>query len=216
MDWALQAVKAKVRDMIEWVRDLVPIARFGIVAYRDLDDPEFITRLQPLTFSTVKLERFLTSLRGAGGGNLGESVLSGMKTAVGESGWRTSGKRLIILIGDAPPHREESDALIRLASSFHQAGGEISALDVSDEANPALLEARLQRRVNRNLYRATPGYDFNLIAHAGGGDAVTLDGDIRLTRRLVTLIFGDGFSDELAMALEALESAGTVGSRESV
>ena len=206
MDWALTSVKTRVRDMIEWVRELVPIARFGVVAYRDTDDPEFVTRMQPLTYSSNKLERFLEPLRGVGGGNLGESVLAGMESAIRDSGWRSSGKRLIILIGDAPPHREESAALIRLVTSFHQNGGEITTLDISDEANPALLEARLQRAVNRSMYRGTPGYDFTLIAQAGGGEAATLDGDIRLTRRLVTLIFGNTFSDDLAMALDAMEA----------
>ncbi len=206
MDWALQTVKGRVRDMIEWVRELVPIARFGVVAYRDVDDPEFVTRIQPLTYSTIKVERFLSSLKGSGGGDLGESILSGMQVATRQAGWRSSGKRLIILIGDAPPHREEVDALIRLVSSFRQSGGQITALDISDEANPALLEARLQRRVNRAMYRGTPSYDFSLIAEAGGGDAATLDGDIRLTRRLVTLIFGNAYSSDLAMALNAMET----------
>ena len=206
MDWALIAVKERVRDMMEWVRELVPIARFGVVAYRDVDDPEFVTRIQPLTFSTIKLERFLGPLHGVGGGSLRESVFVGMQTAVRDSGWRSSGKRLIILIGDAPPHRDELNALLQLVSSFHKGGGEITVLDISDDANPALLEARLKRKVPRAMYRGIPSYDFNLIAQAGGGDAVTLDGDIRLIRRLVTLIFGDAYSEDLAIALDAVES----------
>ena len=44
------------------MRSLVPLARFGVVAYRDHDDPEFLTRQQPLTFSVVKLRRFLDAL----------------------------------------------------------------------------------------------------------------------------------------------------------
>jgi hypothetical protein len=77
---------------------------------------------------------------------------------------------------------------------------------VSDEANPALLEARLGRRVNRALYRSAPSYDFQRIAELGGGDAATLDGELRLTRRLVNLIFGERYAAELALALEAMES----------
>jgi hypothetical protein len=68
MDWALDEVKGRVRDIIEWVRDLVPIARFGVVAFRDVGDPEFVVREQPLTYSSRKLERFLDGVDAAGGG----------------------------------------------------------------------------------------------------------------------------------------------------
>ena len=207
MGWALDEVKRRVRDMIEWVRELVPIARFGIVAYRDVDDPEFAVRTQPLTYSTAKLTRFLGGFTAAGGGSLGEGVLAGMRAAATEAGWRASGKRLVILIGDAPPHRHEAEELLRLVTGFRNRGGQVTTLDVSDEANPALLEARLQRRVNRSMYRGSPSYDFVRIAEAGGGDAATLDGDLRLVRRVVTLIFGNAFSDDLRMALAAMETS---------
>lgn len=207
MGWALDAVKRRVRDMIEWVRELVPIARFGVVAYRDADDPEFAVRIQSLTYSTAKLERFLKGFAAAGGGSLGEGILAGMRAAAAESDWRASGKRLVILIGDAPPHRHEAEELLRLVAGFRSRGGQVTTLDVSDEANPALLEARLQRKVNRAMYRGTPSYDFVRIAEAGGGDAATLDGDLRLVRRIVTLIFGNAFSDELRMALAVMEAS---------
>ena len=205
MGWALDEVKLRVRDIIEWVRELVPIARFGIVAYRDHGDPEFLVKAQSLTYSTIKLERFLKGLHAAGGGSLGESVLAGISTGVTEAGWRATGKRLIILIGDAPPHREDVDPLLRLVARFHSGGGQVTTLDVSDDANPELLEARLGRPVNRNLYRATPSFDFSLIAEVGGGDAATLDGELHLTRRLVNLIFGDSFNDDLLLALNAID-----------
>ena len=130
-----------------------------------------------------------------------------MRAAATDVGWRASGKRLIILIGDAPPHRHEAEELLRLVTDLRSRGAQVSTLDVSDEANPALLEARLQRTVNRAMYRGGPSYDFVRIAEAGGGDAATLDGDLRLTRRIVTLIFGTAFNDDLRMALAAMESA---------
>ena len=199
MGWAIDEVKARIADVVDWVRDLVPIARFGIVAYRDAGDPEFEVRAQPLTYSVAKLTRFLGGLSAAGGGDLGEGVLAGLRTGIVDAGWRPAGKRLMILVGDAPPHRDEVAALERLVTGFRAAGGQITTLDVSDEANPALLEARLGRRVNRALYRSAPSYDFQRIAELGGGDAATLDG-------LVNLIFGQRYAAELALALEAMES----------
>jgi hypothetical protein len=105
MGWAIDEVKARIADVVDWVRDLVPIARFGIVAYRDAGDPEFEVRAQPLTYSVAKLTRFLGGLSAAGGGDLGEGVLAGLRTGIVDAGWRPAGKRLMILVGDAPPHR---------------------------------------------------------------------------------------------------------------
>ena len=205
MLWALDEVKGRIVDIVDWVRELVPIARFGVVAFRDRGDPEFEVRLQPLTYSTKKLERFLASVEASGGGDLGEGVFSGVRAGVQQSGWRATGKRLLILVGDAPPHRDETGELYRLVGNFHAGGGQVTTLDVSDEANPVLLESRLGRKVNRNMFRAAPSYDFARIAELGGGDAATLDGELRLTRRLVNLIFGSRFAPELALALEAIE-----------
>ena len=206
MDWTLGAVKREIRYIVDYTRSLVPIARFGLVAYRDVDDPGFVTRIQSLTFSTAKLERFLVALDASGGGSLGEAVDAGLATAIDQSGWRPDARRLIILIGDAPPHQEKIRRTLALARSFHAIGGQITTLDVSDDANPRLLESRLGRPVNRGMFSATPSYAFRQIAEAGGGDAATLDQDVRLTRRLVKLVFGDRFGDEIEPLLAALET----------
>lgn len=205
MDWALTEVKLRITDIVDAVRTLVPIARFGIVAYRDVGDPDFVVRAQPLTYSRAKLRRFLDRLNGSGGGDRGEAVLAGVRDAIQSGGWRNDGRRLVLLIGDAPPHRNDEAALHSLIADFRAAGGELTSLDVSDEANPALLEARLGRAVNRALYRSAPSYDFQRMAEIGGGVAATLDGELELTRRLVRLVFGDEHGAEIAPLLVGLE-----------
>ena len=42
------------------------------------------------------------------------------------------------------------------------------------------------------------------IAEAGGGTAATMDGDIRITRQLVSLIMGGQFSAEMSLLLAGL------------
>ncbi|MCC7414310.1 MAG: VWA domain-containing protein [Gammaproteobacteria bacterium] len=204
MVWVLDEVKSRIGDIVDTVRALVPIARFGVVAYRDKDDPEFVTRAQPLTFSQRKLGRFLTGLEAKGGGTLPEAVLAGLRTAVEDSGWRAGAKRIVILLGDAPPYDHDLDAVQATAASFARAGGQITTLDVSQEANPDLTEARIGRKVDRALYRNEPMYQFRLIAESGSGDASTLDGDIRVTRRLITLIMGTQFAAEMSALLDAI------------
>jgi hypothetical protein len=204
MGWVLDEVKARIIDIAAVVRSLVPIARFGVVAYRDKDDPGFVTRSQPLTYSTIKVQGFLGGLRAEGGGNMFEAVYDGIKVGVEDSDWRSGARKIIILIGDAPPDEDRLPAVIRLVERFAGSGGVVSTLDVSDMSNPAVIEARVGRKVNHALYRTESMYQFRNIADAGNGDAATLEGDVTLTRRLVTLIMGDQFAREMQALLELI------------
>jgi hypothetical protein len=94
--------------------------------------------------------------------------------------------------------------VLREVGRFAERGGVVSTLDVSDQSNPAVVEARVGRKVNRALYRNESMYQFRNIADAGNGDAATLEGEVTLTRRLVTLIMGDQFAREMQSLLELL------------
>ncbi len=204
MDWVIEEVKDRIEDISQIVRSLVPIARFGFVAYRDRDDPEFTTRVQPLTYSTGKLYRFLSRLEAKGGGDWFEAVDAGLKDAIEQSGWRLGARKLIIVIGDAPMKEGQLDKVVNLVEYFRRNGGTVSTLDVSDQANPHLLEAKLGRKVSRALYRNAPMHDFLVIGEAGRGDTATLDGELKLTKRLIKLIMGDQFANEMQALLDVL------------
>ena len=202
MDWVIKEVSGRVVDIVDAVRLLVPVSRFGVVVYRDHGDPDYVTRLQPLTYSLNKLTRFLDSVSAQGGGDMAEAVTEGLRVASQQSGWRLGAKKVLIVIGDAPPHTENRESLLALSRQFATGQGQISTLDVSHEANPALLEAVLGRSVDHNIYRNQPIYDFRQIAEAGGGIAATMDGDVKITRQLVSLIMGGRFATETALLLE--------------
>lgn len=204
MDWVLAEVRRRVADIADATRSLVPLTRFGVVAYRDRDDPEFVVREQPLTFSLGRLARFIDGLQAKGGGSWQEAVDAGLEAAVNRAGWRPGAKRVVVLIGDAPPHEADMDRTLALARELARSGGEISVLDVSNDSNPALIEASLGRKVNRALYRDRPMLQYETIAEAGGGSAATMDGDIHITRQLVSLIMGGQFSAEMSLLLEGL------------
>jgi len=203
MDWAIDEVRTRIADIVDSVRSLVPVARFGVVAYRDHDDPEFLTRSQSLTFSLVKLSRFLSTLEAAGGGSWQEAVTAGMEVA-SRANWRPGAKRVVVIIGDAPPHEDSFDRLLALTRDLVIQGGQVSTLDVSNESNPALIEASLGRKVNRALYRDSPMLPFQEIAEAGNGKAATMDGDIVVARQLLFLVMGGQFSAEMTLLMEAL------------
>ena len=204
MDWAIDEVRLRIADIVDAVRSLVPLARFGVVAYRDHDDPEFLTRQQPLTFSLVKLRRFLDALEAKGGGSFQEAITAGLEAASRDAGWRPGARRVVVIIGDAPPHQGNFNRLLRLSKDIASQGGQVSTLDVSNESNPALIEASLGRPVNHALYRDKPMLQFQAIADAGNGLAATMDGDIIVARQLLSLVMGGEFSREMALLMEAL------------
>lgn len=204
MGWVINEVKDRIEDITQIVRSLVPISRFGFVAYRDRDDPEFLTQIQPLTYSTTKLYRFLSRLRADGGGDWFEAIDAGLEVAINQSSWRSGARKLIILIGDAPLKDEQLYKVVAMVRQFQRTEGTVSTLDVSEQANPHLLEAKLGREVPRHLYRDAPMPAFLDIGEAGRGDAATLDGEIKLTKRLITLIMGDQFAAEMQALLDVL------------
>ncbi len=204
MDWVLSEVNTRIVDIVDTVRMLVPVARFGVVAYRDQGEPEYVTRLQTLTFSLGKLSTFLSMLTARGGGSYQEAVYEGVLLAVEKGGWRLGAKKVIVVIGDGPPHKNSFARLLAVSRKFAQDHGQISVLDVGSDANPAVIEARLGRTVNRALYTEKPMLDYQLLAEAGGGVASTLDGDVEITRQLVSLIMGGQFSQEMALLMEGL------------
>jgi hypothetical protein len=204
MSWAIDEVKDRIHDIVQTVRTLVPAARFGLVAFRDRTDPEFVVRSQQLTFSTAKLRRFLDPLEAKGGGDQYEDISEGVQAGIEDSGWRAGARRIMIIIGDGPPRPGKLSSLINRIENFAAIGGTVSTLDIGPQANPELIEAQIGRKIDRALYRNSPLYEFQVMADAGGGDAATLDGDVKITKRLITLIMGEQFANEMRALLEVI------------
>ncbi|MSR14215.1 MAG: VWA domain-containing protein [Gammaproteobacteria bacterium] len=204
MGWVIDEVKDRIRDISTVVRSLVPIARFGMVAYRDKDGPVFVTKVQPLTYSTLKMQVFLNQLTAEGGGDIYEAVLEGVKDGIDGSDWRLGARRIMILIGDAPPSDRQLDDIVRAVGRFSSSGGVVSTLDVSDQSNPSVVEAKVGRPINRAMYRSDAMPLFGIIAGAGNGDSATLEGEVSITRRLITLIMGDQYAQEMSALLELI------------
>ena len=180
--------KAHIRQLTAFVQHLVPGARVGMVTYRDL--PEFdmaefqyTTRTRGLTTDVKNLESWLGSVEPRGGGDPPEAVLQGLQAAMGMS-WRQPAKKVIILLGDAPP-RPENDGLNRvydLCKKWHEStGGVVSCIDTSG-------------KVYRD-YRLMP--EFKAIASSGGGEAMLLDSPRDLLKQLVVYIFGSKWKGDL-------------------
>ena len=206
MVWVHQAVQMQMQKLAAYVRNLVPLARFAIIVYRDYDDPEFVTRASPLSFDVLRARDFLRNIDASGGGDVPEAMMAGLRAAVRDSAWRAGAQRVIIVIGDAPPHPRELTQARQLATNFKKYGGRLSALDSRVEANRHLLRrnpaggtapADLKKQGVLSSYRQ--------LARLGGGTAVTLQAEQQLMKVLALLIFDDRFHDELAPFLANLE-----------
>jgi hypothetical protein len=191
MGWLIADVKARVRSLADWIRDLVPVTRFGVVAYRDDDDPEFLVRVQPLTLRIDAVYGFLDRLEARGGGDIPEGVFAGLSAAIDRTGFRGDSRRVILILGDAPPHAEQAVEGLARARAFASAGGIISVVDVSFDANPHVVARQLGKRVEDLTLVKARGVmpELREIAVAGGGDAATLEGE-SVVRQLAVLIFG--------------------------
>ena len=79
--------------------------RIGIVLYRDYPPDAYITRVLPFTRDFNTFQRSLNTAVTWGGGDIPEAVYEALYDAVDKFSWAAD-SRLIILVGDAPPHPE--------------------------------------------------------------------------------------------------------------
>src|SRR6266481_9584111 len=86
-----------------------PDLRIALVGYRDLGD-EYVTRVHDFTGDMDEVFANLSAFRAEGGGDTSEHVSAAMHDAVHRLNW-SSGKalRMIVLVGDAPPHMDYQD-----------------------------------------------------------------------------------------------------------
>ncbi|MCC6605238.1 MAG: VWA domain-containing protein [Anaerolineae bacterium] len=80
-----------------------PTLRYGFVLYRDLDIGQS-TQLFSLTDNWAQFAENLTAVTAVGGGDYPEDVNNGFYQAVASMNWQPEATKLMILLGDAPPH----------------------------------------------------------------------------------------------------------------
>src|SRR5262245_34228692 len=104
MGGLLDGAKRTVWSIANQVRSIDPNAdlRVGLVAYRDLGD-DYVTKDFALTDDLDAMYVELSSYQAAGGGDVPENVDAALYDAVHRMKWRSGAKKMIFLVGDAPP-----------------------------------------------------------------------------------------------------------------
>jgi len=185
MAQVIRQVKYKIENLIYVFKQLVPTSRVGLVTYRDSNEA-FVTRSHPLSHGTISLNNFLRQINAEGGGDYQEAIDEGLKVAIQEMNWRPKAKKIIVLMGDAPPHTETiKECTDRVVMFRRQMNGMVSALDTTpDTFKPS---AQFAAEYNASD-RVMP--DFRMIADLGGGEAARLSDIERLIRQMVVMVFG--------------------------
>jgi Mg-chelatase subunit ChlD len=190
----LRQVKFKIVNLCMTFKMLVPTTRIGLVAYRDQGD-DFVTKAYPLTHKTQQLQKFLQSINPVGGGDYEEAVYEGLRKAIDEFNWNKGSKKIILVIGDAPPHKQDMQKVKELIIKFkNQMGGMVATLDTS----------------NRDTRVADPGAahivlpEFKELADAGGGECALMTDEVRVIRQMVVLTFGTRWESYLDEFLKNL------------
>ena len=164
------AAKVGAARLIRQLQAYVPRFRAGLVTYDDG------ARLRAaLTSDPAILRKALDKVAAAGGGDLEEGVDKGIRLALaqGRLGWSQRAYRVIVVVGDAPPHDGDMTSLFRV---------------LRDARDDVLYDKPVV--VHTVSTDDLPVLHFPQIASAGGGHHVTLRQTGRLVEELVLLTFG--------------------------
>jgi Mg-chelatase subunit ChlD len=186
MDRFIQRARATIDDIIADLSAVVPDLRLGIVAYRDRSD-DWLTRSVDLTDDRYRIHNFLSDLQAAGGGDFEEAVDEGLRVAAGELAWRDGTRRVLILVGDAPPHEDDEGDTLQLVRAFaRSAQSAVSVLFTTADAEGRPTERQAKARASMEK-----------IARAGGGILSGLDEGVNLRDRILDASFGTEWIDEI-------------------
>lgn len=194
MQSTIDALASALGEMAGILSGISPKLRLGVVHYKDNDElgeagAEVVQKLSKNIKSTRKK---LDKLRAIGGGDLPEAVLGGLDMALSKSmKWGAQANKLVILIGDAPPHPAEKQAAVDLARmAFEKPGTQNDKRPTTGARKPQTPFLTSAIGVFSKIapgVRVGPGFgqfqksqqqmrdDFQEIAKAGGGVFVEVE-----------------------------------------
>ncbi len=176
MGGVIGAAKARAIKLIKRIRSYIPRFRVGLVTY----DDRAMLRVG-LTAREETIEKAFRKVSAGGGGDIEEGVDKGIRLALTQEllGWSRSAQRVLIVVGDAPPHEGDVSGLLR-----------------------TIVKAREDELYDHEVVIHTVSTNslavdhFPRIARSGGGHHVTLRSASALVDSLVLLSFGGGSQPE--------------------
>ncbi|MBU4055075.1 MAG: VWA domain-containing protein [Proteobacteria bacterium] len=197
----LNAVKQKINSLALAFRKLVPTCRIGMVTYRDRNN-DYVTKSSPLTYGVESLKDFLSKVEVKGGGDRREAVADGIKTAISDMEWNRKAKKFILVIGDAPPHKEDVEEAVKMIMEFREKNnGQVCVLEIRPPGNMTIDQYNSTILPNIAMESYVESYsfyadnekvmeDFQAFADAGGGESARLHDEKKVIKHMLVLIFG--------------------------
>jgi von Willebrand factor type A domain len=214
MHLIIDDVKAKMEQLIRAIHRLVPIARVGIVVYGGTGEP---LSVQPLTLSSQKLSTFLTTMKAKGGGEWEENMLGGIDTAIDKMDWKPYAKKVIVLVGDSPPKKQDFPKILGLIQRFRGENGTFNTVDVAAEEHERF-EREFWLKVHRQeppsisplpeFYQQTREA-FRVLASRGGGAMRSLTKDVHINQQVLILAFGEQWQSQVSAFGRGITTGGS-------
>lgn len=195
MEGVLSGAKQRIFRFVEVLHALVPSARIGIVTYRDRGKAEeYLTRAVDVTHDVYRVMNFMHTVDAGGGGDFEEAVLDGLKAAFTQK-WLPKSQRVVVLIGDAPPHKQDESPLRSLLQNFVRERAVVHTLGTMRAARGSDLSGDAKR-----AFESLQG-----IAKLGKGQAALLEQDEAVLREVLSMAFGSENRRDLDEVFELVD-----------
>jgi Mg-chelatase subunit ChlD len=196
MERFIERARATIDGIIADLSAVVPDLRLGLVAYRDQAD-DWITQHVDLTDDRYHIHNFLADLEADGGGDFEEAVDQGLRLAADRLAWRPGARRVVVLVGDAPPHPDDESAAVQVVRAFSRDVHSAVSVLYTGSTNAARPTARDERT------RAV----LDKIARSGGGILADLQEERGSLRdRILDASFGTEWSGAIRELLGLREA----------
>ncbi|MDP7062206.1 MAG: VWA domain-containing protein, partial [Planctomycetota bacterium] len=142
MQTTIDATVLALKDFTAIIEGISPKFRLGLVEYKDTNDISGGAKIvEPLHKNSDKVRKKLERVTASGGGDFPESVLGGLEAALSDKiGWGRSTNKLVMIVGDAPPHERDLEKTIAAAEAANKSPFGVDAsllLEVTKEGNSA-------------------------------------------------------------------------------
>jgi hypothetical protein len=206
MQPTIDAAVQGVDDLATIIQAIVPKFKIGLVYYRDFEDMKDGAELDvSLTPKYGVVKKALDDLDALGGGDFPERVEKGLEQAINNNkvGWSPSAAKVVVVIGDAPPHPEVIDDACKLVKEARNKPFGRAIV----ESGP--VKKRITPFVTNTIAvsqgtRANPQTEeaFQKIADAGGGKYTVLANSEDIAQQILLLSFGEEWEPFLGPFIE--------------
>jgi Mg-chelatase subunit ChlD len=184
MGGEIDQVKRQIERIGQTLIALIPKTRISLCTYRDKED-DYVVKGLPLSSSIQEVSGYLARIHASGGGDTPEAVDEGLYWSTSQNQFRGAARKVILIFGDAPPHRDKLQRCLQIATDFRrQEKGIVSTVTCRGRS---------------------PLPEFYEIASAGGGEAFLTSNEREIMTQLMVLVFGSQHRQKVLDAFRLME-----------